>query len=210
MKAAHIIIVALSWFCVGCATPPEVKQALIAKDQAYVENERLMQQYRELVGNVTERHQQWYRYVQTRLNLNLALQWATTNPRLIDVADVEVAKDDAEVLGAEVIALINDIRLKNLPERKGPTGQVVFQAGMGDMDTLLQKLPELIGRIEERVAEDPRGSSAVDLTAFDQYRTNVEAVRRINAIIKQYLDIDLTLSHNDVQSLAEGVQGLRR
>ena len=44
MKAAHTIIVALSWFCVGCATPPEVKQALIAKDQAYVENERLMQQ----------------------------------------------------------------------------------------------------------------------------------------------------------------------
>lgn len=210
MKAAHTIIVALSWFCVGCATPPEVKQALIAKDQAYVENERLMQQYRELVGNVIERHQQWYRYVQTRLTLNLALQWATTNPKLIDVADVEVAKDDAEVLGAEVIALINEIRLKNLPERNGPTGQVVFQAGMGDMDTLLQKLPELIGRIEERVAEDPRGSSAADLTAFDQYRTNVEAVRRINAIIKQYLDIDITLSHNDVQSLAEGVQGLRR
>ena len=65
MKAAHTIIVALSLVCIGCTTPPEVKQALIAKDQAYVENERLMEQYRELVSHVTQRHQQWYRYVQT-------------------------------------------------------------------------------------------------------------------------------------------------
>ena len=66
----------------ACTTPPEIKQALAAKDQAYAENEQLMQQYRELVGNITTRHQQWYRFVQTRLKLNLALQWATTNPRL--------------------------------------------------------------------------------------------------------------------------------
>ncbi|UVT21244.1 MAG: hypothetical protein H8K03_04845 [Nitrospira sp.] len=211
MRSAHIFVASLSLLlCVGCATPPEVKQALIAKDQAYAESERLMQEYRELVSNVTERHQQWYRYVQTRLKLNLALQWATTNPKLTDVADPELAKDDADLLGTEIIALVNEIRLKNLPERKGPTGQVIFQAGMGDMNSLLQKLPELIGRIEQRVAKDSQASSAVDLTAFDQYRTNVEAVRRINAIIKQYLDIDVTLSRNDVQSLAEAVRTLRR
>ncbi|MDK2744177.1 MAG: hypothetical protein NDI90_14795 [Nitrospira sp. BO4] len=211
MRSAHIFVASLSLLlCVGCATPPEVKQALIAKDQAYAESERLMQEYRELVSNVTERHQQWYRYVQARLKLNLALQWATTNPKLTDVADPELAKDDADLLGTEIIALVNEIRLKNLPERKGPTGQVIFQAGMGDMNSLLQKLPELIGRIEQRVAKDSQASSAVDLTAFDQYRTNVEAVRRINAIIKQYLDIDVTLSRNDVQSLAEAVRTLRR
>lgn len=211
MRSAHIFVASLSLLlCVGCATPPEVKQALIAKDQAYAESERLMQEYRELVSNVTERHQQWYRYVQTRLKLNLALQWATTNPKLTDVADPELAKDDADLLGTEIIALVNEIRLKNLPERKGPAGQVIFQAGMGDMNNLLQKLPELIGRIEQRVAKDSQASSAVDLTAFDQYRTNVEAVRRINAIIKQYLDIDVTLSRNDVQSLAEAVRTLRR
>ena len=56
----------------ACATPPEIKQALAAKDQAYAENERLMQQYRELVSNITTRHLQWYRYVQTRLKLDLA------------------------------------------------------------------------------------------------------------------------------------------
>ena len=209
MKAAHVLV-ALSLICFGCATPPEVKQALIDKDQAYAENERLMQQYRELVSNVTERHHQWYRHVQTRLKLNLALQWATTNPKVTDVPESELAKDDAELLGPEVIALINEIRLKNLPERKGPNGQVVFQAGMGDMNNLLQKLPELIGRVEQRVAKDSQASSTVDLTAFDQYRTNVEAVRRINAIIKQYLDIDVTVPRNEVQSIAEAVRTLRR
>ncbi|HEY5932749.1 MAG TPA: hypothetical protein VIT63_07520 [Nitrospira sp.] len=210
MKAAHTIIVALSLVCIGCTTPPEVKQALIDKEQAYVENERLMQQYRELVGNVTERHQQWYRYIQTRLKLNLALQWATTNPKLTGVDDVELAKDDAELLGAEVSALINEMRLKNLPERKGPTGQIVFQAGTGDMNNLLQKLPELIGRVEQRIEKDSQASSTVDLTAFDHYRTNVQAVRRINAIIKQYLDIDVTLPRSEVQSITEAAQAPRR
>jgi hypothetical protein len=210
MKAAHTLLVALSLICIGCTTPPEIKQALIDKDQAYAENERLMQQYRELVGNITERHQQWYRYVQTRLTLNLALQWATTNPKLTDVGDAELAEDDADLLGPETITLINEIRLKNLPERKGPTGQVVFQAGMGDMNNLLQKLPELVGRVEQRVAKDSQASSTVDLTVFDQYRTNVEAVRRINAIIKQYLDIDVTLPRNEMQSIAEAVRTLRR
>ncbi|MDH5741263.1 MAG: hypothetical protein OEY77_13150 [Nitrospira sp.] len=210
MKAAHLVIVALSLVGLGCATPPEVKQALIAKDQAYIESQRLMQEYRELVENVTSRHHQWYRYIQTRLKLNLALQWATTNPKLTNVGDADLAKDDADLLGPEVIALINDIRLKNLPERKGPMGQVVFHAGSGDMNDLLQKLPELIGRVEQRVAKDSAASSMVDGTAFDQYRTNVEAVRRINAIVKQYLDIDVTLSRNEVQSLAESVRTLRR
>lgn len=210
MKAAHMLVVALGLVVAGCATPPEVKQALIAKDQAYLESQRLMEEYRELVNNVTSRHHQWYRYVQTRQKLSLALQWATTNPKLTDVGDADLAKDDADLLGADVIALVNDVRLKNLPERKGPTGQVVFHAGTGEMNGLLQKLPDLIGRVEQRVAKDSEASSTVDGAVFDQYRTNVEAVRRINAIIKQYLDIDVTLSRNEVQSLSEAVKTLRR
>jgi hypothetical protein len=210
MKAAHLVILALSLVGLGCATPPEVKQALVAQDQAYAENQRLMEQYRELVSHVTGRHQQWYRHVQTRLKLNLALQWATTNPKLTDVADGELAKDDAELLGPEVIALINEIRLKNLPDRKGPNGQAVFEAGTGDMSNLLQKLPELLSRIEQRVTKDSQASSTLDLTAFDQYRTNVGALRRINAIIKQYLDIDVTLPRDEVQSIVEAVRTLRK
>jgi uncharacterized protein YfkK (UPF0435 family) len=48
------------------------------------------------------------------------------------------------------------------------------------------------------------------LTAFDQYRTNVEALRRINGLIKQYLDIDVTLSRSDTQSLADALRTVRR
>ena len=43
MKVVAIFIALGLLVSVGCATPPEVKQALVAKDQAYVENERLMQ-----------------------------------------------------------------------------------------------------------------------------------------------------------------------
>lgn len=210
MKLAPLFIAFGLLVSIGCATPPEIKQALVAKDQAYAENERLMQQYRELVSNVTARHQLWYRYVQTRLKLNLALQWATTNPKLTGVADAELTKDDADLLGPEVLAVVNDMRLKQLPERKDHTGQTVFLAGTGDMTNLMQKLPELIARIELRVAKDSQPSSTVDLTVFDQYRTNVEALRRINGVIKQYLDIDVTLPQEDVQSLADAVRTIHR
>lgn len=209
MKAAHVVV-ALSLVCLGCTTPPEVKQALIAKDQGYAENQRLMQQYRELVSQVIQRHQQWYRYLQTRLKLNLALQWATTNPTVTGVGEADLAKDDADLLGPDVMTLINEIRLKNLPERKGPNGQLVFSTGAGDMNTLLQKLPDLVGRVERRVGKDSQAPSDVDLMAFDHYRTNVEALRRINAVIKQYLDIDVTLSRDEVRSLTDELRTLRR
>jgi hypothetical protein len=127
----------------ACTTPPEVKQALVAKDAAYAQNEQLMEQYRLLVGNITTRHLQWYRFVQTRLKMDLALQWATTNPTRTDVPDADMAQDDADLLGARVIAVINEMRLKSLPERKGANGQLIFQAGAGDMSNLIQKIPEL-------------------------------------------------------------------
>ena len=194
----------------ACSTPPEIKQALAAKDQAYADNEQLMQQYRELVSNVTTRHRQWYRFVQTRLKLDLALQWATTNPRVADVPDAAMAEDDAAVLGPDVLALINTIRLKSLPERKGPTGQPLFAAGSGDMSNLVQQLPDLIARVEKHVAAGAMVLQAVDLTAFDRYRNNVDALRRINGLIRQYLDIDVTMSRSETQSLADALRAVRR
>lgn len=210
MRMLRICTWTVCTLLVACTTPPEIKQALVAKDQVYAENERLMQQYRELVGNITTRHQRWYRFVQTRLKLDLALQWATTNPRHTDVSDADLAQDDADLLGAKVIAVINEMRLKALPERKGPNGQPVFQAGASDMSNLFQKLPALIAEVEQRVAADSQSPSAVDLTVFDKYRTNVEALRRINGIIKQYLDIDVTVSRSDTQGLADAVRQVRR
>ena len=194
----------------ACTTPPEIKQDLVAKDQAYAQNEQLMEQYRELVGNITTRHLQWYRFVQTRLKMDLALQWATTNPTRTDVPDADMAQDDADLLGAKVIAVINEMRLKSLPERKGANGQSIFQAGAGDMSNLIQKIPELITQIEQRVATDSQAPKALDLTVFDRYRTNVAALKRINGMIKQYLDIDVTLSGSEAQTLADAVRQVRR
>ena len=68
--AVSLLLLALT---TACTTPPEIKQALNAKDQAYIENQRLVSQYRELVQNINERHRTWYRFVQTRLKLDLAL-----------------------------------------------------------------------------------------------------------------------------------------
>ncbi len=209
MRCAHTPLLLLL-LTLGCTTPPEVKQALVAKDQAYAENERLMQQYRELVSNVTARHRLWYRYVQTRLILNLALQWATTDPKLMDVPDGDLAHDDADLLGPEVMAVVNDIRLKNLPERKGPDGKPLFKPGAGDMSHLLQQLPELLARIDRRIASNPNSAAPLDLTAFDQYRNNVEALRRINTVVKQYLDVDVTVPRSDIQDLADALRAVRR
>ncbi|MFO0734076.1 MAG: hypothetical protein U0361_24555, partial [Nitrospiraceae bacterium] len=167
-------------------------------------------QYRDLVSNVTARHRLWYRYVQTRLTLNLALQWATTDPKLTDVADGDIARDDAELLGPDVMAVVNDIRLKNLPDRKGPDGKTLFEAGTGDMSNLLQKLPGLIARIEQQIASKPSSASPLDLTAFDQYRNNVEALRRINSVVQQYLNVDVTVPRSDIQDLADALRAVRR
>jgi hypothetical protein len=74
----------------------------------------------------------------------------------------------------------------------------------------LQQLPELIARVEQRVEKDSSLATSADMTVFDKYQTNVEALRRINAMIKHYLDIDVTLDPGEVQSLADTVTTLRR
>jgi hypothetical protein len=201
-----LLLIALA---TGCTTPPEIKQALFAKDQAYVENERLMSEYRELVRNINERHQTWYRFVQTRLKLDLAVQWATTDPKLPQVPDDQLAQDDADLLGPDIVAFINKVRLQGLPERKGPNGQPVFRAGTKTMNAFLEELTDLIALVEEKVEKDSSQPASTEMTMFDKYQTNVEALRRMNAMIKHYLDIDVTLDPGQVQSLAESVNTLR-
>jgi len=205
--AVPLLLLALA---TGCVTPPEIKQALNAKDQAYVENQRLMSQYRQLVQNINERHRTWYRFVQTRLKLDLAVQWATTDPKVAAVPDDQLAQDDADLLGPAVVDFINKVRLQGLPERKGSGGRSVFQAGTKDMNTLLQELPERIALVEEKVEKEAGQAASADMTVFDKYQTNVQALRRINAMIKHYLDIDVTLEPGEVQSVAESINTLRR
>ena len=46
----------------------------------------------------------------------------------------------------------------------------------------------------------------LDTSAYDDYRTNIAALRRINATVKEYLDIDVTVKPEDIRQLAEAVK----
>ena len=222
------LILAVS-LLVGCVTPVEVKQALGNKDQAYAENKRLMEQYRELVTNINERYGHWNRFVKNSLMMDLAVKWATTNPKPdAGAAYVEISKklflgtpetdppSEADVrrskLGETILKTINKIRLKGLPERKDKEGNVIFQQGKTDntMDHLVEELPGMIAAIEEKVdADQETFTQAIDMSPFDDYQTNLAALRKVNQIIRNYLEVDVTVKSEDVQELAEGVRSLR-
>ena len=59
MHLVRICAITLIASLVGCATPPEVKQALVSLDNGYADNLKMMQQYRELVAQINEREQTW-------------------------------------------------------------------------------------------------------------------------------------------------------
>ena len=221
MKLAPILVALGLLASIGCTTPPEVKQALVAKDQAYAENARLMNIHRELLVAVDTRYWHWYRYAKKLALLNQALKWATTDPepesgksREKHVSAVKLSlrnSSETDPRKADVlIELISRVRLKDLPQRKGADGSVVFEAGHGDMNKLVQAVPELIEAINRHVESEFREeSTATDYSAFDDYRTNLAALRRINGMIKGYLDIDLTVKRDDIRELADSVNALR-
>ncbi|HSL02469.1 MAG TPA: hypothetical protein VK901_02885 [Nitrospiraceae bacterium] len=217
--------------CIGCATPPEVKQALVAKDQAYAENARLMNIHRELLVAVDTRYWHWYRYAKKLALLNSGLKWATTDPEVPENAvekltkagmPLDQAREQASLNYVSVVKLetvgqnkklltvINRMRLEGLPERRGKDGQVVFEQGHGDMNKFVQAIPELIEEINGHVeAEFREENKATDYSAFDDYRTNLAALRRINGMIKRYLDIDITVKRDDIRELADSVKALQ-
>ena len=194
---------------VGCATPPAVKQALVSLDQGYADNAKLMNQYSELVGTVNERFNQWNRYVLYRSKLDLALRWATTDPRGAGVTDEEYTAGSLEGLGPEVVKVVNDMRLKNLGARKKTGGDVVFVEGTQNITTLVQSIPRLVNAVTASVDKSPLLQSP-DRTAFDAYEKNVGALRKINGAIKQYLDIDVTVAPGDVKEIADAIRELQR
>lgn len=196
----------------GCATPPEVKQALVSKDQAYQQNAQLMEQYRELLENVNDRFAHWQRLIEPRLKLSLALKWATTDPFPADVAEKQQlrAEEAAKQLGPDVVKLINDIRLAELPMRSGPNNQPIFTKGKGAMSGIVQALPGLVALIDASVEKSYQAMvRPLDTGAYDDYRTNIAALRRINATVKEYLDIDVTVKPEDIRELAEAVKAAR-
>ena len=64
----------------ACTTPPEIKQAVVAKDVAYAENARLMTIHREFLESIDTRYWYWYRYAKKLALLDQAMKWATTDP----------------------------------------------------------------------------------------------------------------------------------
>ena len=250
MRLGGSLAMVLAVLLAGCVTPPEIKQALAAKDQAYSDNLALMRQYQTLVENINERQLHWSQYLKSRELLDLVLKWATTNPSMgLDVqADAKFAEDvrkllrggsrlarrQAELLekqknkqpianadtlttieerrlqlGEQIVAKLNVVRLEGLPERKGPDGAVIFAKGQtgNDPTKLTQALPELISLVGEAAGADYAIVTAqFDYGAFDDYRTNVTALRRINDMITRYLDIDVTVKGDDVRELADAVK----
>jgi hypothetical protein len=188
---------------------------------SYAENARLMHIHRELLESVDTRYWYWYRYAKKLALLDNALKWATTDPEppagkskedhvsvllleLIGKRQIDPAKPDP------LLKAINRIRLNDLPERKGKDGAVVFVKGQANMNALVQGIPDLIDAIQKKVeAEFVEEMKAADYSAFDDYQTNVAALRRINGMIKRYLDIDVTVKREDVEQVVESVKALR-
>lgn len=219
MKAAHTVLVALSVVCIGCATPPEVKQALIAKDQAYAENARLMDLHRELLVNIDQRYTHWYQYTKQQALLNIALKWATTDPGSTDEsARAALVSATIKEFGTgpdtqrALIRTINSMRLKDLPERKDKQGTIVFEKGRGDMTGLVREIPALIAVIHTQVEAERKTEEnhmPTDYSGFDDYQTNLAALRRLNGMVKRYLDIDVTIDREGIRQLSESVKALR-
>jgi hypothetical protein len=204
------LFVALAAFS-GCATPPPVKQAVVAVDQGYAENLAMMEQYRTLVVQTNERYALWSRYVQSRGLLNIAVKWATTDPLASESPERAARRVDVEskLLGAELVELVNRARLQGLAARPGSDGGGFTANDKGTMAGVVEALPGLVNAVNRRVDERMAELPATDLGGFGAYATNVAALRQINAAIKAYLDIDVTIKSEDLNELTQAIRGLR-
>jgi hypothetical protein len=202
--------IALGLFALaGCATPAPVKQALVDLDQGYGENLRLMQQYRQLVQNVNERHRYWHRYTQQRLLLDLALKSMTQDYWR---GDAEKADDTAQRLGDPLRKVVNELRLPGLPEQKGADGTMKFEAGKpgNTAGRMVERMPEIVNRVTDKVDADYQMVVGGDLSQYDVYLANVSALRQMNATIKRYLDIDVTIAPKDLSEIANSIRKLQQ
>ena len=197
----------------GCATPAPVKEALSSLDEAYADNAGLMRQYKEVVVQTNERYHLWNRYVQSRGLMNLAVKWSTTTPAAVTKEAVDA---EAKQLGEALVKLVNDVRMTGLPAADGTQGEVFKQGGKdekGQVKTIagvIEALPRMASIVNLRL--DTLASERVksnDLTPFDDYQTNLAALRQINTTVKTYLDIDVTIKPDDLKALVQSIRDLR-
>ena len=114
-------------------------------------------------------------------------------------------------LARKVLAVVNEIRLAGLPGRRGddPTGGAVFTQGSANMDQLVRRLPRLVNAVAASVDRAAHAAPR-ERAAFDAYAKNVGALRQINATVKRYLDIDVTVAPQDVREIADAIREIQR
>lgn len=210
-------IVACLVMLAGCATPAAVKEATVALDQGFKDNLKMMRQYRALEIQINERHEYWWQYTKRRALLNLALEWATTNRQTgKDEVDRAIVSEAKSQLDSTLVSEINKIRLKDLPAREDASG-VVFRQNTptpedplrGTVGGIIQALPALINAIDAKVDSDYKAIVENDLSGFDDYKTNVKALARINSTIQRYLAIDVTVKAEDINAIADAIRKLQ-
>jgi hypothetical protein len=183
--------------CIGCATPNEVKQATTALDKQYDDNVALITQYRDTVDAMNQLEQSWSRYVRTRTLTNLAIESATQPVATPKLADVE------EVLEGPLLKWVNAHRLTGLPE------QDKLVAGHQNVSGVIQGLPELLALVRTKLDAAAAAKAAEqDLSAYDDYARRVAVLKSANAAVKGYLDVDVTVSKDDVHAIADAIKKL--
>lgn len=193
----------------GCKTPPEVKQALVSLDQGYADNAKLMQQYHALSQSFKASHRSWTLYVRNRELLDLALRWATTDPEAPPgVTKPRYAEMSRMLLGTNVVRLVNQYRLKELPARAGSDSHEIFAAGTNTIQALIQVLPAMVDALTQKTAAEYARTVKNDSSAFDDYAAKVAALERINQAIERYLSIDVTVKPESIQSISSSVRTL--
>ena len=197
----------------ACTTPPEIKQAVVAKDVRLRRKPRVDEPYIVNssrvsipdIGTGTAMQRNWPCSIKRS-------KWATTDP---EPPSGQTKENHASMVLLSLLGMNRQRsrqtgsapgrhRSHALARPSGTKGQgrrVVFEKGHSDMNALVQGVPELIDAIQKKVeAEYAEDMKAADYSAFDDYQTNLAALRRVNGMIKRYLDIDVTVRHDDIDN----------
>jgi predicted DNA binding CopG/RHH family protein len=88
---------------------------------------------------------------------------------------------------------------------------VVFVQGKTEntTDDIIQNLPKLVHFVGKSVDTNFENQRYQDMKHFEIYKNNVQALRQINNSIKRYLDIDVTVSSEDIREIATGYRALQ-
>lgn len=104
------------------------------------------------------------------------------------VPNYVLAEGDAEILGVEIVSVINAVRIRGLGERQAKDGKILFKAGDSDIANLIVILPELIRRIQDRVDRSSKFSgSLIDSSTLTNYRNALSKLALLNRSIGKHI-----------------------